>query len=39
MGKERDAKLTYEEFVEGSKRDPSIVQVGLTLVLRAALSS
>ena len=27
MDKDKDAKLTYEEFVEGSKQDPTIVQV------------
>jgi len=26
MDKDKDAKLTYEEFVEGSKQDPTIVQ-------------
>jgi hypothetical protein len=29
MDKDKDAKLTYEEFVEGSKQDPTIVQVRL----------
>jgi hypothetical protein len=28
MDRDKDAKLTYEEFVEGSKQDPTIVQVG-----------
>lgn len=27
MDKNKDAKLTYDEFVEGSKQDPTIVQV------------
>jgi hypothetical protein len=27
MDKDKDAQLTYEEFVEGSKQDPTIVQV------------
>jgi Ca2+-binding EF-hand superfamily protein len=27
MDKDKDAKLTYDEFVEGSKQDPTIVQV------------
>jgi hypothetical protein len=27
MDKNKDAQLTYEEFVEGSKQDPTIVQV------------
>lgn len=27
MDKDSDAKLTFEEFVEGSKQDPTIVQV------------
>ena len=31
MDKDKDAKLTYEEFVEGSKQDPTIVQVGASL--------
>jgi len=26
MDRDKDAKLTYEEFVEGSKKDPTIVQ-------------
>jgi len=26
MDRDRDAKLTYDEFVEGSKQDPTIVQ-------------
>lgn len=29
MDRDKDAKLTYDEFVEGSKRDPTIVQVRL----------
>ena len=31
MDKDKDAKLTYEEFVEGSKLDPTIVKVRLFL--------
>jgi len=27
MDKDKDAKLTFDEFVEGSKQDPTIVQV------------
>ena len=27
MDRDKDAKLTYDEFVEGSKQDPAIVQV------------
>lgn len=27
MDRDKDARLTYEEFVEGSKQDPTIVQV------------
>lgn len=27
MDRDKDAKLTFEEFVEGSKQDPTIVQV------------
>ena len=27
MDMDKDAKLTYDEFVEGSKQDPTIVQV------------
>lgn len=26
MDRDKDAKLTYDEFVEGSKKDPTIVQ-------------
>jgi hypothetical protein len=29
MDRDKDAKLTFEEFVEGSKQDPTIVQVCL----------
>lgn len=28
MDKNHDAKLTFDEFAEGSRKDPSIVQVG-----------
>lgn len=37
MDKDKDARLTYDEFVEGSKQDPTIVQVstlGVKLVRR-----
>jgi len=27
MDRDKDAKLTFDEFVEGSKHDPTIVQV------------
>jgi hypothetical protein len=27
MDRDKDARLTYDEFVEGSKQDPTIVQV------------
>ena len=27
MDKNKDAKLSYDEFAEGSKKDPTIVQV------------
>ena len=30
MDRDKDAKLTFEEFVEGSKQDPTIVQVSKT---------
>lgn len=26
MDRDKDAKLTFDEFVEGSKQDPTIVQ-------------
>lgn len=29
MDRDKDAKLTYDEFVEGSKQDPTIVQVSI----------
>lgn len=29
MDRDKDAKLTYEEFVEGSRQDPTIVQVNV----------
>ena len=31
MDRDKDAKLTYDEFVEGSKQDPTIVQVCCSL--------
>lgn len=33
MDRDKDAKLTYDEFVEGSKQDPTIVQVRFVFVL------
>jgi hypothetical protein len=27
MDRDKDARLTFDEFVEGSKQDPTIVQV------------
>ena len=30
MDRDKDAKLTFDEFVEGSKQDPTIVQVRAT---------
>lgn len=32
MDRDKDARLTFEEFVEGSKQDPTIVQV-ITIIL------
>jgi hypothetical protein len=39
MDRDKDARLTYEEFVEGSKQDPTIVQVSLPppLIILAVL--
>ena len=39
MDLNKDAKLTYDEFKEGSKQDPTIVQVRLSLycILRSEL--
>jgi len=34
MDRDKDAKLTYDEFVEGSKQDPTIVQVPPSLLVR-----
>jgi hypothetical protein len=31
MDRDKDYKLTYQEFVEGSKQDPTIVQVSATV--------
>ena len=31
MDKDKDTKLTFDEFVEGSKQDPTIVQVSHSL--------
>lgn len=33
MDKDKDARLTYDEFVEGSKQDPTIVQVVFLVVV------
>jgi hypothetical protein len=33
MDKDKDARLTYDEFVEGSKLDPTIVKVSLSALL------
>jgi len=30
MDRDKDAKLTFDEFVEGSKQDPTIVQVRIS---------
>lgn len=30
MDRDKDSKLTYDEFVEGSKQDPTIVQVSIS---------
>lgn len=32
MDRDKDAKLTYDEFVEGSKQDPTIVQVSWSII-------
>lgn len=37
MDRDKDAKLTYDEFVEGSKQDPTIVQVRNELKWRSFL--
>jgi len=34
MDLNKDAKLNYEEFKEGSKQDPTIVQVSLAIYQR-----
>ena len=40
MDRDKDGKLTYEEFAEGSKRDPEIIQVcGLSDYLRISLNT
>ena len=39
MDRDKDAKLTYDEFVEGSKQDPTIVQVRHTNMRIALISS
>ena len=39
MDRDKDAKLTYDEFVEGSKQDPTIVQVRSSPVYRARILS
>jgi neuronal calcium sensor 1 len=33
MDRDQDAKLTFDEFVEGSKHDPTIVKVTLIRLL------
>lgn len=33
MDRNKDAKLTYEEFKEGSKQDPTIVQVSSSVLV------
>lgn len=38
MDKDSDAKLTFDEFVEGSKQDPTIVQVSRLTILHATTS-
>lgn len=35
MDMNKDAKLNYEEFKEGSKQDPTIVQVSIEMRCRA----
>jgi hypothetical protein len=35
MDKDKDARLTYDEFVEGSKQDPTIVQVSVPRIPRS----
>lgn len=37
MDKNKDAKLNYDEFVEGSKQDPTIVQVKTPIIYRKPL--
>ena len=37
MDRDKDAKLTYDEFVEGSKQDPTIVQVRLSFFVQGGL--
>ena len=39
MDRDKDAKLTYEEFVEGSKQDPTIVQVCPSTLVHLTLPS
>ena len=39
MDRDKDAKLTYDEFVEGSKQDPTIVQVGDGSFLQTIVNS
>ena len=34
MDRDKDARLTYDEFVEGSKQDPTIVQVSVQRVVQ-----
>jgi hypothetical protein len=39
MDRDKDAKLTYEEFVEGSKKDPTIVQVEIVPISQLTVIS
>lgn len=38
MDKDKDSRLSYEEFAEGSKKDPTIVQVRPILLLHPSFS-
>lgn len=39
MDRDKDARLTYDEFVEGSKQDPTIVQVCLSQLFDTTIVS
>lgn len=39
MDRDKDAKLTYDEFVEGSKQDPTIVQVSIISIAPVLLDN